>query len=181
MSGPQYIDPDWAAKNPEKAQAKLIDLQWEDFATRFRPIEEQALAGYMASPEVDARRAGLHVARQFRGDPTAHLSRTMGRFGAQLTPEQAQAVAQQRGLDAARGIATAENTTRRHVRDRNMEGLGAMIGIGRDVQGSATNSMSQAASMQAQRNAANAQAKAANRQNNINTALSLGAMVVKAF
>ena len=175
------IDPEWASKKPDEAQAALTRLQWEDFATRFRPIEEQAIAGFMASPEADARRAGLHAASAFGGDPTAEVGRTMGRFGAQLTPEQAQALAQQRGLAAARGVATAENTTRRHVRDRNMEGLSTMIGIGRDVQGGAMDGLSQAAGMQSQRNAASAQASAANRQNNINTALGLGALAGMAF
>ena len=174
------LDPEWASRNPQQAQAALIDLKWEDFANRFRPIEDSALAGYMASPEEDARRAGLSAATAFSADPTQAVSRDLGRFGASLTPGQAQALSQQRGLDAARGIATAENTTRRHVRDRNMEGMATMIGIGRDVQGSASDSMSQAAGMQAQRNAANKAASAQRRQQNQSMAigvLTTGAMI----
>lgn len=168
------IDPDWASRRPDKAQAKLIDLQWEDFTKRFRPLEDEMLQTYFGNGEPEAQRAGLHMAQTFGPAEGAvtDTQRELGRYGAGVTQRQAQALTQQRGLDAARGIATAENTTRRQAKDRNIEGLGTMMGIGRGIQGSAQQNMGQAASMAAQREQAGKAAAHSQRQNTMGNVVS---------
>ena len=165
------IDPEWASKNPDKAQAAVSDAQWADFEARYRPIEEAAIAEFLKSPDEAAGRAGLAAAGARKNDATA-TARQLSRYGANMTADQQKVAARQQGLSAARGVAGAENITRRNIRDRNIDGMGTMIGIGKGVAGGAQRDLSSAAGMQQDRINAGKAAKAAHRQSTISTATS---------
>jgi len=68
------------------------------------------------------------------------------------------------------------NTTRRETRDRNIEGLGTMIGIGKDIMGSAGQNLGEAASMAHQRREAARAASAQRKQQTISTVATLGGL-----
>ena len=169
------IDPEWASKNPEDAQAKLIEIQREDFNARYRPLEEAAIAEYMKSPEQAAQRAG-GIAGQGFANAQGMSQRALGRQGASMTSDQLRASGASTGLAQARAVGTAENTTRRAITDRNIEGIGTMIGIGRGIQGSVNSGMDGAAGMQTARNQAHAGAKAAHKQNMIGTGVAVAGL-----
>lgn len=171
------IDPEWASQNPEKAQAMLIDQQREDFNQRYRPLEEAAIAEFMKSPEQAAQRAGGVAGKAFSG-ASGMSERAMGRRGASMTADQRRASADATGLARARSIGTAENTTRRNVRDRNIEGLGTMVSIGKGISGGVNRDMGSAADMQSQRIQANKAASAARKQNMVSTAVSVGGLAI---
>ena len=102
----------------------------------------------------------------------------MGRTGASMTADQRRAAGNATGLAQARAIGTAENTTRRAIQERNIEGIGTMIGIGRGIQGSVNRDMGAAAGMQNARNQAHAGAKAAHKQNMISTGVAAAGLAV---
>lgn len=168
------IDAEWASRNPEAAQAKLLDVQREDFNARYRPLEEAAIAEYMKSPEEAAQRAGAAAGSPF-GRAMGMSARSLGRRGAQMSGDQRSAVQSSLGLAKARAVGTAENTMRRDVRDRNTEGLGTMISIGKDISGGVNRDMGQAGAMSTQRSQAHKNAKQAHSQNLMGSALGLAA------
>jgi hypothetical protein len=175
--GAETIDPEWARNNPEAAQAKLIDIQRDDFNARYRPLEEAAIAEYMKSPEQAAQRAGGIAAQGFHGG-TGAADRSMGRMGAAMTGDQRRASGEATGLAQARAVGTAENTTRRAIQDRNIEGMGTMIGIGKGIQGSVNSGMDGAAGMQGARNQAHSAAKAGHKQNMMSTGVAVAGLAV---
>jgi hypothetical protein len=170
-----YIDPEWASQNPDKAQAAVTDAQWENFQTRYRPIEDAAIAEFLRSPEEAAQRAGLAAASGFEGND-AMLQRQLSRHGATMTADQQRVAARREGLNALRGQASAENLTRRNIRDRNIEGLGTMMGIGQGISGGVNRDLGSAAGMQSARNQAGAAAQQGWTNNLIGAGLGLAAM-----
>lgn len=166
------LDPTEARNNPKKAQGQLIERQREDFNARYRPMEEATIAEYMRSPEEAAQRAGAIAGQSFEGAP-GMTARALGRLGGSMTPDQLRAAGDASGLAKARAIGTAENTMRRAVRDRNTDGLGTMVGIGRGIQGGVNRDMGSAAGMQVQREQAHSAAKTQHTQALIGTAAGL--------
>lgn len=174
--GPQFLDgqlnPDWAAANPGRANSWIADEQWRDFELRYRPLEDRLIQEFFTSPEAAAREAGSITAGAHAGNADS-MARQVGRYGVSMTPDQQRAASRSSGLAAARDIAGTENMTRRSIRDRNIEGLGTMMGIGKGISGGAMDSMGQAAGLASAREQAGQQARAAARQNNRNTAMSM--------
>ena len=173
------IDPEWARNNPSQANAQLMDNQWELFQTRYRPLEDDVLARYMSNVEGEASRAGENAQRGLAAAQGVS-ERQLGRRGVRMTADQAGAVQASQGLNAARTVASAENFARRDARDRNLEGLGTMIGIGQGISGSAGENLGTAAGMASQRSQQAAANKAANRQSLISTGLGLGGLAIAA-
>lgn len=179
MNG-QLINEKWAKQNPDKAQGKLIEAQWQDFLKRYAPIEQELL-GRLQNFDFtqEARDAGGQVAGAFDRQ-AGGLDRNLSRFG--LSADAAQQGASQDTLERNRalGIAGAENMTRRGMRDRNLELMNIMAGHGKGIASSALSGMGQAGAMAAQRKQIGDQAAAANTQSMIGGAAS-GAMMGSAF
>ena len=173
---PDTIDPEWASQNPDAAHAKLIETQREDFVSRYRPLEQEAIAEFMKPPEEAAQRAGLAAGSQF-GNAAGISQRELGRRGAQMTGDQHRAMTEGLGLAQARGVGTAENIMRREVRDRNVNGLGQMISIGKDIYGGTNRDMGSASQMATGRSDAHKGARQAHTQSMVSTGLGLGALM----
>lgn len=177
------LDPDAATKDPSEVQGQLQDSQWALFKERYRPIEDAAIQEFLKGTGEAAKDAGVNARRSLAG--TAGVTdRSLGRRGVTMTGDQRKAAEAGMGLNAARTIATAENTARTKRRDRNMEGLGTMMSIGKGISGSAGDNLSAAAGLQHDREQQNAAAKQAKKQQNIQTAstvASLGLMAAMAF
>jgi hypothetical protein len=176
----QMIDPGLAQTDPSKVNAQLLEYQREDFMTRYRPLEDAAIAEYMKSPEQAAKQAGLAAASPFNRAMGMN-ERAMGRRGAQMTGDQRSAVRSGLGLAKARGVGNAENLMRRQVRDRNIEGLGTMIGIGKGISGSVNRDMGAASQLQTQRLEAGRNAQQAHKQSTTSTVMGLASIAAMAF
>ncbi len=162
---PLLLDPKKAKKDPDKAQAELIKIQRKDFERRFRPLENDLMSQVhgeqaAADAETAAQKAGADVRSQ--GAVTrAQFQRDLARSGTTTTARQDRQLDRSRGLAEARGVADAQNTTRRHIRDENLDRTADLIGIGRDIQQGANEGLSAASGMQASREAASDAAKTA--------------------
>jgi hypothetical protein len=174
------MDPEWAAQNPEKAQAQLIDMQYQDYVARYQPLEDELIAEYMKSPEESAQQAGLIAGSQFK-NVEGMSQRSAARRGAVLTPDQLAAQRRSVGLAEARTVGTAENLTRRHVNERNMNGLSQMMGLGHGLHSGSMSGLSQSSSMAASRNAQHASASQAHKQNTMSTALGMAGLAAAVF
>jgi len=108
------------------------------------------------------------------------FNRSLTSTGTFLTKEQQLAVDRKFGLDRARSIANAENTTRATVKDQNTTTQADLIGIGREIQGGVRTSLSDASSMQASREAASAAAKQAEQAQTQNMEMSAASLAIMA-
>lgn len=171
----EIIDPEWASQNPEAAQARLIDARRDDFESRYRPLEEAAIAEFMKSPEEAASRA-QGISTSAFGRVSAMTDRSLGRRGVFMTADQAAAAQAATDLDRVRAGATGANLTRRHVTDRNIEGLGTMAGIGRGVQGAGLSGMGDASGMANARNEAGRAARQQHRAGQLQTVSSMAGL-----
>ena len=173
------IDPDWASSNPDEAQARLQDKEWRLFEERYRPMEEAAIdeflggSGAAMSRAADSARRGLAAAEGVN-------ERAMGRRGVAMTGDQRRSAEASRGLNAARTVGTAANTAQRETRDRNLEGLGTMLSIGKGISGSAGDNLGAAADMASARQQQNRAASDARRQQTMSTVATLGGMALMA-
>lgn len=169
-----YINPNGS---PDATRAQLIDLQRQDFNTRFRPLESALIQKVQTNGEAEANAAAADVTQQAalsRGEFMRNLART----GTQLTARQENAIGDKRGLDAARNVASAKNITRRAVKDENLQRQADLIGTGRDIVQGANQGLSSAAGMATARKRADdaaAQASKAQRNNMIATGLGMAA------
>ena len=147
-----------AQTNSDGVQADLTRARWEDFKRRYRPVEQEVINKLGGDGNDEANRAGAIAARQHEVQ-ARELGAQLAARGTSLTPAQRRAVNRQRGLARSLDVATAENTTRRGVRDRNLNGMGQMIGLGRGIATTASGGLDQAAGMQVQRENTNRQMK----------------------
>lgn len=159
---PQILSAERAMKDPQAAQADLIELQRLDYAQRFQPLEMKLMGMATSDGEGQAQQAGTTAARQ-SALSREQFMRDLGRSGTALTSRQAGAIDRNRGLSDARNVANAKNSTRKQVLDQNLEAQAGLIGIGRDVQQSANRDLGTASGMQSQRQQAGANAKAADK------------------
>jgi hypothetical protein len=166
--------------DPGKAQGDLVRAQREDFDARFKPLEKKLMAELSKTPEEEAQKAADNMASQ-HAVTRASFQRDLSRSGTALTARQTQAIEGKRGLNEARSMSNAKNTTRRNVRETNMERTAEMIGIGRGIAQSANQNLNTATGLQAQREQANANRDAQQAQQDAQmagAALAIVAMVV---
>ena len=146
------IDAAWAQANPREAQALLTREQWEYTRDKFLPIERQLGETVSESPDAAADRAGNITRRSFISGQKS-FDRDLSRRGTALTTAQTDALARRRAISESKGIATAENVTRRTLDDRNRNLLGNLAGLGRGISTSAASAFGGAAEAAASREA----------------------------
>jgi hypothetical protein len=174
------LDVETAMNDPGKAQGDLVRAQREDFDARFKPLEKKLMEELSKTPEEEAQKAADNMASQ-HAVTRASFQRDLSRSGTALTARQTQAIEGKRGLNEARSMSNAKNTTRRNVRETNMERTAEMIGIGRGIAQSANQNLNTATGLQAQREQANANRDAQQAQQDAQmagAALAIVAMVV---
>ena len=174
------LDVETAMNDPGKAQGDLVRAQREDFDKRFKPLEKKLMAELSKTPEEEAQKAADNMTAQ-QAVTRASFQRDLSRSGTALTARQTQAIEGKRGLNEARSMSNAKNTTRRNVRETNMERTAEMIGIGRGIAQSANQNLNTATGLQAQRDQANANMASQQAQQDAQmagAALAIVAMVV---
>lgn len=169
-----------AQKNPDRAQADLIDLQRRDFETRFRPLEDRLRATIQESPDAEARRAGESATKAGAISRGAFL-RDLSRSGTKLNARQTEVIERNRGLSEAKAVANAKNQSRSTTRDTNLEAQAALIGIGRGVQQGANQDLAAAAGLQAGRESANRAADSAQKAQNTQTLATVAGIAAAVF
>lgn len=164
--------------DPQKIQGAVTRAQWEDFQNRYIPIENEVIDKVTADIEPEADRAGDFV-RRAADNARDQRTRQLSRLGVNLTERQRVGLARRREIQNTLDTATAENTTRRSLRDRNLNALAGLIGTGKGIAGGANQGLSAAADMAAQREAQGRANKARHKQQNMQLAgLAAGAMLM---
>lgn len=161
--------------NADQLSAQITRDQYADWETNYKPMEDEYLSWLMDEGRVqaDVNRAGDMAGEQF-GMAQGSADREMSRYGMQLTPEQMKAQERLRRFGASSAVAGARNRARGVVADQQLQGLGFMSRAMRDQAHAGGNMLSNAASMEAQRQANNQMASAQTQANNLNTLTSLG-------
>lgn len=166
------LDPEWAAANPDKAQAELTRQQWDLYQKRYAPLEDQVLAEITdpTAPERAATEAGDIVSRFHEGTRDMTLRR-LARYGVAPTEEEAASIDRHLGLARALAISGAKNTARSETRDMYMDLLSGTLDQGKGLSSAASAGLNAAASMQSAREQAAAAQKAAHQQSMLSSAL----------
>lgn len=143
--------PLFRTNDPRKIQAKLSRAQFEDYKQRFRPLEDLLFA------EVDKPIKPVYANRELISGIGA---RDRSRYGVSLGEDEAGY--QRRGLDLSSALADvdAENTARQATRDRQLNLLTNITGLGRDLAVQAGDAIGTASGLANQRNNYNEQLKA---------------------
>lgn len=169
-----------AEKKPQWAQGELHEKQWDLFKDRYRPLERSAIDELLRGTDRAARTAGVNARRGLRG-ASAVTARSLGRRGVTMTGDQRESARASRSLNRARTIGTAKNLARREQRDRNLEGLGTMLSVGKGISGSAGSNLGAAANLASKRKQQNEAADRQHKQTMISTGVSLGAAALSAL
>lgn len=174
--------------NSDALNADITRQQWEDYKTRFYPIEQKVLTGL--SPETQAvdmqariDRTDQTVDSQF-GTARGITDRNMARYGLVPTADQTRSENRSFGLNRDLTKIGAENATRTAAQDRTDKMMLDTIQTGRDIATGAATSASSAAGLYGQRKTANSQLAAQQKsQNNqdIGTAASLAYLAYLAW
>lgn len=155
-----YIDPNQAAADPNAAANQLTRAQYQDWLDRYKPVEDQAVSLVQQDTEPLVQRAGDAVGRAYDASAGA-TQRNLSRYGITADESTTAAIARRRGLMRALDVAKTNNNLRNTLEDARVAGLGQLIDIGRNVNNSATQNLSSAASLQTARENAGAQNAAA--------------------
>lgn len=105
-------------------RAFLARSEYQDYLTRFAPIEEQLINTVMGTEQLEERLSAISVNNQnARATAEASMQMQQQRYGVAANP--AQAAQQRASMDrtAALSQANAMNQTRTHIFDRNMNAL----------------------------------------------------------
>lgn len=172
------LDPEWAAQNPDKAQAELTRRQWELYERRGMGLEDSVLAEITdpATAERAATRAGISAREAFAG-AGAMTDRRLERHGVQATAEQRAGAARRTDLARAMAIGGAKQDAREATREDNIDLLSGTLNVGAGLSSAATQGLESAASMQNQRVETAKAQRAAHTQSMISTGLTLGAAI----
>ncbi len=158
-----YIDPEAARNDPSKAQGQLARAQWDDFLSRYKPVEDATFSLLNRDPTAEINAAG--DAAQIQSDVSqASMQRAAERRGLHITAEQAAAMAAQNKRQDSLAVVGAKNSTTRQIADRNLRSATDMISIGRGIAGSAGTDLGGAADLQQRRNQADEASDAAAKQ-----------------
>jgi len=168
-----FIDPSFAARNPGDAQQRLTRAQFRQFQREFEPLQNEAIARIQdlnAANEL-ADNAGTRVAEAFNAQARAGERRATRR-GIALSGDERRVAGRTRDLARAVGIADAENTTRRAVRESQGQTAADALNIGRDISGQASQALSSAAGLESARDRTGDRLKAQQRQSVISSTAS---------
>jgi len=165
--------------DPEAAYAQITRQEYLDYVNNYRDFEEGMIDRAQNDTSlIDAAREDSAAAS---GIAAGVSSRNASRYGAALTPAQAQQ--QTRSLDRANtlGGIQAVGDARIAQREANTRQLSDLINIGQGVNRSSQSQLGSAAQNATQRENAYSQAKAASKAQTYSTLGSLGAMAIMAF
>lgn len=165
--------------DPEAAYAQITRQEYLDYVNNYRDFEEGMIDRAQNDTSlIDAARTDAAAAS---GIATGISNRNASRYGAALTPAQAQQ--QTRSLDRANtlGGIQAVGDARIAQREANTRQLSDLINIGQGVNRSSQSQLGSAAANATQRENAYSQAKAASKAQTYSTLGSLGAMAIMAF
>lgn len=163
--------------DPGKTQGQITRAQWDYVKDFFVPIEDELIGKITADVEPEADRAG-DIARTGFDLSQASVNRDIARQGGGITARQRVAINRGMDLGRAKTHATAENSTRRGLRERNINLIAQMAGIGRGIQQNALGGMSSAANLKAERDATYKAAKQSHKQNMVSAGVTLGAALI---
>lgn len=170
LEGVQTIDPDKAEKNPQKAQARLIEEQQDLFDSRFKSLEDNAIRRTMNRelPEEAANDAASRVRRVFSG-ASDRADRQLSRYGREPSAGLQSAMERKSGLSEARSAAGAANNARTTVSDQQTGWATDLLNVGQGLSQSSTSALGSASSMASQRKQIGEQRAAQNKQSTIST------------
>jgi len=160
-------------------QAALTRAKWEEFKRVYRPQEEKFLNELMSTGRSSALgdvAGGL--ANNAYSNQATQFQRNLSRQGGKLTAEEQKGYERRRSMDRSATVASAENVTRRTLKDENTQLLSQAVMAGRGIQNSASRGLGTAAGLEAQREAQNAANKAAADAQNMQTAGMIASMVI---
>lgn len=98
-------------------RARIAREQWEDYKTRFQPLENRLL-GYANNREEYTNQAvsgSLNRVNQAYAGGQAQIERRLGSYGLAVTPEMQQRIAQRLGLQKSLSQVQASNVARREA------------------------------------------------------------------
>ena len=165
--------------DPEKTYANIMRQEYLDYVSQYRDFEEQMITESQTDTSlIDASRENAQIAS---GIAQGVSDRNASRYGAALTPAQAQE--QRRALERGNTLGSIQsvNDARIAQRELNQNKLADLINIGQGVNRSSLSQMGSAAANATQRKNAYDSAKAASKAQTMSTVGSLGAMAIMAF
>ncbi len=144
--------------NQEK-YAEMNDWLYQDWETRFKPIEESLLDELANKDKNIAKQAdAAGQAAKTSYDATLGMSeRNMARYGAELDEDQLAAQERSNTMAGQGAQISAQNMARDATSARYDQLQQNMVALGRGVQGTAISGMSSASGMETNRNAQNQQ------------------------
>ena len=160
------IDPSWARDNPDAASAAMTRAQWDQYVRDFVPVENELLGKANSTGWIEraADQAGDTV-RASAGQAASSLADTLQRRGAVMTDAQRKSVARRQDIQTSLDASTAENTTRRDLRDTRTNLVADTLAVGRGIQKTASSATDTAAGLAGQRAAAGRANSASTKQN----------------
>ena len=165
--------------DPEKTYANITRQEYLDYVSQYRDFEEQMITEAQTDTSlIDASRENAQIAS---GIAQGVSDRNASRYGAALTPAQAQE--QRRALERGNTLGSIQsvNDARIAQRELNQNKLADLINIGQGVNRSSLSQMGSAAANATQRKNAYDSAKAASKAQTMSTVGGLGALAIMAF
>jgi hypothetical protein len=157
-----YVDPSYAASDPRNAAGDLVRSQWQLFADRYRPLEQETIDQLNRDIEPEVDRAGDTV-RGFYSVAQGTSDRNAQRFGLSEAKDVKSVNRRKTGLAQALDVAATKNNLRREWEDTRLDKIGEMLSIGKGIAGTSMDSMGDASSMASARAQAGASARAASK------------------
>lgn len=161
--------------DPSKTLASISDREMERFQFFYRPVQQDVIRSLQDTSIVDDARRDLSSAFEGR---QARTEREMRRFGLTADPATRAYMDQNAAMDRSLHTDSTMNEARLEQKERNDGLRRSLIDIGRGYSDISQSGLADAASNQAQRDAANRQAKAAGKAQNYQlAATALAAMM----
>lgn len=94
---------------------------YDDYKRRFEPQEQELISAITGPEMLDERLSAIHANTENAFEASrASANRRLARYGASRTDRLHRANATESSLGQASAVASAENSTRQHINDRNM-------------------------------------------------------------
>jgi hypothetical protein len=162
--------------DPDKMAAAITRGEFAEYESRFKPVELAALEESKRTDfKVEGDRASANMRRQGEISHGSMVRGLRGR-GVKINQEQREGMARRSGISNTLGEASAENTTRRGLKEGHTNDLAKMVSMGRDIAGGASSGLNTASNLQTRRQNQNAASDAANEAAGIQTAGMIAAL-----
>lgn len=118
---PALLTASGGSKSGSRNLAKVQRAQWDDFLSRFSPIEEKLLAKYSsATDKSDAVTKAGQTMSTAMDKSKQQTDRKLSRYGLQMSPEQTQRRDKKHSITKAANVAGAKNAMRIAKDDQKM-------------------------------------------------------------